>query len=47
MSVLPDDDRERLVKLLGLLGSAYAGERDAAACAASRSCASVSSPGRT
>jgi hypothetical protein len=29
-------DRERLVKLLGLLGSDHAGERDAAALAASR-----------
>lgn len=36
MNALDDDDRDRLVKLLGLLGSDHAGERDAAANAASR-----------
>ena len=33
---LSTPDRERLVKLLGMLGSSFQGERDAAACAAQR-----------
>ena len=36
MNALPDSDRTKLAKLLGMLGSAHAGERDAAACAAHR-----------
>lgn len=36
MSALTEPDRERLVKLLGLLGSSFAGERDAAGQAAVR-----------
>jgi hypothetical protein len=36
MSALPQSDRTRLVKLLALLGSDHAGERDAAGLAAHR-----------
>ena len=36
MNALPEADRTKLAKLLGMLGSAHAGERDAAACAAHR-----------
>jgi hypothetical protein len=36
MSALPDASRAKLAKLLGLLGSAHAGERDAAGLAANR-----------
>jgi hypothetical protein len=36
MSCLVPNDRDRLAKLLGLLGSDHAGERDAAALAAHR-----------
>ena len=36
MTALPEPDRVRLVKLLGLLGSDHAGEQVAAATAASR-----------
>jgi len=36
MSTLAPADRERLTKLLGLLGSDFAGERDAAGLAAAR-----------
>ena len=36
MSTLPQPDRAKLAKLLGLLGSNHAGERDAAALAAHR-----------
>jgi hypothetical protein len=35
-AALTPADRERLVKLLGLLGSSFAGERDAAGLAATR-----------
>jgi hypothetical protein len=35
-AVLTNPDRERLAKLLGLLGSDHAGERDAAGLAADR-----------
>jgi hypothetical protein len=33
---LSPDDRERLIRILGMLGSSFAGERDAAALAAAR-----------
>lgn len=36
MTALPDADRTKLAKLLGMLGSSHVGERDAAACAAHR-----------
>ena len=36
MTPLESEDRERLVKLLGMLGSSFAGERDAAGLAAMR-----------
>lgn len=36
MSALPVSDREHLARLLGLLGSDFAGERDAAGLAAAR-----------
>ena len=36
MTALSVDDRRKLAKLLGMLGSAHAGERDAAALAAQR-----------
>jgi hypothetical protein len=36
MSALPATDRAKLAKLLGMLGSAHPGERDAAALAAHR-----------
>jgi hypothetical protein len=36
MTALTHSDRERLIKLLGMLGSSFAGERDAAGLAAVR-----------